>query len=204
MDNTITKSDVAQTLSFMLDFSNSDITSFGNRYWIDTEFIDVESIPITLVSIGIVSEDGRELYLINNEFPIVDNSWLRSNVYNKLEWDKPELWRSLDTIAINISSFVKRIDNIEPKVWGYYADYDWVMLSRIFGSMLRIPEWIPQYCRDIKQLVDAFEGLIDREKFPDINGHNALTDAKQTKALWEYYRTRAIEINPEYYIFFDK
>jgi hypothetical protein len=35
-------------------------------YWLDTEFIE-DGVTIDLISIGIVAEDGRELYLLNWE-----------------------------------------------------------------------------------------------------------------------------------------
>ncbi len=37
------------------------------RYWYDTEFIE-DGKTIDLISIGIVAEDGRELYLQSVEF----------------------------------------------------------------------------------------------------------------------------------------
>jgi hypothetical protein len=50
------------------------------RYWLDTEFID-DGRAIDLISIGIVCEDGRELYLQSVEFNIDRASpWVRENV----------------------------------------------------------------------------------------------------------------------------
>ena len=38
------------------------------RYFIDTEFMESGHLfPITLLSIGIVAEDGREFYAVNGE-----------------------------------------------------------------------------------------------------------------------------------------
>lgn len=54
------------------------------RYFIDTEFLDTGS-TIDLVSIGIVCEDGRELYLQSVEFePKNANEWVKENVLPRL------------------------------------------------------------------------------------------------------------------------
>lgn len=55
------------------------------RYWLDEEFIDDASI-IDLISIGIVAEDGRELYLQSSEFKAKKASpWVWENVLSHLE-----------------------------------------------------------------------------------------------------------------------
>ena len=55
------------------------------RYWYDTEFID-DGSTIDLISIGIVAEDGRELYLQSSEFNIDKASqWVKDNVIMHLE-----------------------------------------------------------------------------------------------------------------------
>ncbi len=54
------------------------------RYWLDTEFIE-EGKTIDLVSIGIVAEDGRELYLQSVEFdPSKASEWVQENVFPHL------------------------------------------------------------------------------------------------------------------------
>ena len=56
------------------------------RYWFDTEFID-DGLTIDLISIGIVSEDERELYLENAHFDLgAASTWVRENVFPKLLW----------------------------------------------------------------------------------------------------------------------
>lgn len=54
-------------------------------YYVDTEFID-DGKTIDLISMGIVCEDGRELYLQSSEFTIDKASpWVRENVLMYLE-----------------------------------------------------------------------------------------------------------------------
>ena len=50
------------------------------KYWYDTEFIE-DGKTIDLISIGIVCEDGRELYLQSVEFdPRKASKWVQENV----------------------------------------------------------------------------------------------------------------------------
>lgn len=55
------------------------------RYWLDTEFID-DGSTIDLISIGIVCEDGRDLYLQSCEFDHRKSSeWVKDNVLSHLQ-----------------------------------------------------------------------------------------------------------------------
>jgi len=60
------------------------------NYYIDTEFHEYKKDGINtieLISIGIVTEDGSELYLISSEFDIDaawDNDWLKDNVLHSI------------------------------------------------------------------------------------------------------------------------
>jgi hypothetical protein len=54
------------------------------RYYVDTEFIE-NGRTIDLVSIGVVCEDGRELYLQSTEFePSNANPWVEEHVFSQL------------------------------------------------------------------------------------------------------------------------
>lgn len=120
------------------------------RYFLDTEFIESgPAKPIQLISIGIVSEDGRKLYCISKEFNPVDASeWVRTNILEQLESYIPRL--SLLEIKRELLKFVTE----KPEFWGYYADYDWVVFCQIFGAMIDLPKGWPMYCRDLKQWSD--------------------------------------------------
>lgn len=71
-------------------------------------------------------------------------------------------------------------------VWGYYADYDWVVFCQLFGTMMDLPKGFPMYCRDIKQWCDS----LGNPKLPEQGKgeHNALADAKWNKTAWEFLR----------------
>ena len=169
------------------------------RYFLDTEFIEKRD-SLTLISIGIVSEDEREYYAISNEYEYDQTSdWVKQNVivpmYKSFESDPNNqsissfhniysfhkaIGKNRDTIAEEIVQFVGNDKNIE--FWGYFADYDWVLFCWLWkGGMLGLPKGFPQCCRDVKQLMD-FVGVC---KLPDPDGiHNSLTDAKWTRDMY--------------------
>lgn len=154
------------------------------KYFIDTEFIESgPSKPIQLISIGIVSEDGRELYEISSDFDSRDASdWVRQNVLAHLDVPDGSFCEPLRIIADRVISFVG--DDPKPQFWGYYADYDWVVFCQMFGTMMDLPKSFPMYCRDIKQLCDD-KG---NPKLPEQGKgeHNALADARWNKLAWEF------------------
>ena len=71
-------------------------------------------------------------------------------------------------------------DGEDIQFYGYYADYDWVIFCWIFGCMIDLPNGLPMYCRDLKQMMDERKlNKAWKEKYcPDPEGeHNALVDA---------------------------
>lgn len=149
------------------------------RYYLDTEFIE-RPCTIDLISVGIVAEDGRELYRVSSEFDANQaNPWVVENVIAKLG-DGPRDSRA--AIRQHILDFVG--NDPKPEFWGYYADYDWVVFCWLFGTMMELPKGWPMYCRDIKQLADS----LGNPKLPpnDASEHNALADARWNKAAHDF------------------
>lgn len=162
------------------------------KYFFDTEFHEYEirdniqqkRPTIDLISIGMVAEDGRELYRVSNEFsinPACSNEWLMANVIQPLcseinpdtEWEtrphananivydvitqnraKSDLVKSHYHIKQDILDFIG--SDKEPEFYAYYADYDWVVFCWLFGRMIDLPEGFPMYCRDLKQMLDEY------------------------------------------------
>ena len=261
------------------------------NYYIDTEFLEgtqKENFPISLfrkntpptidlISIGIVSEEGREYYAISkdfnleeawNRYDLKENTyrvgfsyetkieiekvyWIRENVlkpiwedYLKNQqsiYEKTYHWeltsefsyRTMKTIirwigktnkqiaeeiisfttqarwqdnpngkfnvGTDLSNEVSKKDLVwdKPKLYAYYADYDWVAFCWLFGKMMDLPNGFPMYCRDLKQILDEKE--LARQDGPDMaklrdlptypkqeNEHNALDDARWNKKLHEF------------------
>ena len=92
----------------------------------------------------------------------------------------------------------------EIKFYGYYSDYDHVVLCQLFGKMIDLPKGFPMYTIDLKQESDKIynikkeeyikEGgknfinkLSNHPNYPkQTNEHNALSDAKWNKELHKF------------------
>jgi hypothetical protein len=146
------------------------------RFWFDTEFIE-DGKTIELLSIGIVREDGATFYAEPEE---ADHSrasdWVKANVLPHLT--------GITTPRREIAKDIVDFMGEKPEIWAYYADYDWVVLCQLFGTMMQLPKGWPMYCRDVKQLCDSR----GNPKLPEQKSqeHNALADAIWTKEAWEF------------------
>lgn len=155
------------------------------KYWLDTEFIEGFHKPlfgkrrhfIDLISIGIVSEDGREYYAISTEFREKDaDTWVLEKVIPKLPSrhitqlsspnarEQSRLWRTNAQIKWDLFRFFDIADegygrfcnDRDIEIYAYYADYDWVLFCSLFGRMIDLPEGMPMYSQDLKQTLDEF------------------------------------------------
>jgi hypothetical protein len=164
----------------MIEETELNAEQAKKKYFLDTEFIERGSTyPVSLISIGIICEDGRTFYAVSSEFHPADASdWVKDNVLPHIEGVKRS---SLSEIARNILIF---IGDVNPEFWGYYCDYDWVVFCQIFGTMMDLPKGWPMYCRDIKQLC----GDKGNPKLPPQDGteHDALMDAQWNKLAYEF------------------
>lgn len=147
------------------------------RIWFDTEFIE-DGKTIDLVSIGMVREDGEIYYAVSSEFnPVKASPWVMDNVLVHIYQDTA-IPQSREWIKSEILKFA----GDAPEFWGYYADYDWVVLCQLFGRMIDLPPHWPKFCRDIKQL--ALQ-VGDPDLPPqDVKEHHALWDALWNQKAW--------------------
>lgn len=175
----------------------------ATKYWLDTEFIE-DGKTIDLISIGIVAEDGRELYLLNGDCDCTRASeWVKDNVLihlpkrNFRSWAHPDeplngRYTSKLKLASLVKDFCDPIKYGKPEFWAYYAAYDWVVFCQLFGTMMQLPDSYPMYCMDIqqwrKQLGDP---LLPKQKS---GCHDALEDARHNKIMWEFLTAKSMNI----------
>ncbi len=163
------------------------------KYFIDTEFSERgPKHPIELISIGIVCEDGREIYMMSRDFDAeACSDWVKNNVLNNLglsEADQSSVKNGNTLYGLQTHIIAREIREFvgddKPEFWGYYADYDWVVFCQMFGTMMDLPKGWPMYCRDIKQFCD----LLGNPKLPEQGKgeHNALADARWNKQAYEF------------------
>lgn len=172
------------------------------KYFYDTEFIE-DGKTIDLISIGVVSEDGRSYYAISTEFKARKASqWVKDNVLTHLPprrvnfsdpsvapriKDEAMAWKSRREIA---SDLIRLFQNGPQPVelWGYHADYDHVALCQLYGTMMELPEGWPMYTLDLKQWCDQ----LGNPKLPEQGEgeHHALADAKWNKRVYGFLESK--------------
>ncbi len=168
------------------------------RYFYDTEFHE-DGRTIDLISIGIVAEDGREFYAVSYDADytrIVKHPWLMDNVMNSIEHNVIKTFGgdSVDLLITDEHAMTRRAireelikfigNDFNAELWAYYADYDHVALSQLFGTMLNLPSHFPMYTLDIKQHW-VYKGKPQMPRQAD-GEHNALDDARHNKVMFDY------------------
>ena len=151
------------------------------RYWFDTEFIE-DGKTIDLLSIGVVCEDGREIYRVNRDADLSKASdWVVENVFPSLRRSSDKDIVGRTAIAGDLVAFVSDGDS-KPEFWAYYGDYDWVVLCQLYGTMMDLPQGWPMFAMDVKQLcVSLGDPRLPKQTSTE---HNALNDARWTQEAW--------------------
>lgn len=172
------------------------------RYFYDFEFIE-DGATIAPISIGIVDSGEREYYAVFADAPwkrVKKHAWLMANVvphlpkvYGDARNHMPKSWlfnmsdpcvKPKALIAAEVRDFlIGRNEQIE--LWGYYASYDHVALSHLWGTMVDLPRGVPMWTNDVQQV--AYEmGLDACLPAQPADLHNALADARWTREAWRY------------------
>lgn len=149
------------------------------RYFFDTEFQDTGT-SIDLISIGICNDRNNDtLYCVSNEFNLnTCDDWVCANVISKLPPPEERVCRR--EIRKQIKEYTDRNSDLSKPIefWAYFASYDWVAFCQLFGGMLNLPLYYPQFVRDLKQEMMNLNISKAALPFRDVNmQHNALVDA---------------------------
>lgn len=157
----------------------------------DTEFTGLQQ-NTSLISLALVAEDGRALYIESNNFDrtLVDD-WIAQNVidslfilqpkhfedssvkfgyadgylYNPLQWNDGAIVYTKDDYSVKdaIVSWLSLYEQVQ--IISDCSSYDWVLFCEIFGGALNLPEHISPYCHDINQDIARYIGKNDRNAF---------------------------------------
>lgn len=160
------------------------------RIYFDTEFTGLHQ-QTTLISIGVVDENGREFYAELSDYDKEQvDPWISEHVIDNLNGENvitlPELKQQLTV-------WLAEYDTVE--VWSDCLAYDWVLFNNIFGGAFRIPPQVYYIPFDICTLM-KLKGVdpdINREQFVTSEAavyfeemkHNALHDARVIKACYD-------------------
>jgi len=185
------------------------------KLFFDTEFTGLHQ-NTTLISIGIVSQDGRTFYA---EFTDYDKTqvddWIKENVISKLQFNDQEKEKqkqsnvqfltegvhyrgfgNTETVKNHLIQWMKQFDSVQ--IWSDCLAYDWVLFCQIFGHAFLIPKNIYYIPFDICPLLLLAGGNadVDREEF--VGNMIEVNDAlmwgggnKKHNALWDAYVIRA-------------
>lgn len=180
------------------------------KIYYDCEFLE-DGRTIDLISIGMVAEDGRELYAVAEEIEadplherICRDRWIMANVVPHLPLrarDGIEQPRAQHPGRFYLDSHDNRImprrmirnavrefilaAAPDVELWAWYGAYDHVALAQLFGRMIHLPDGVPMYTRDLRQEYDrlgAPDGLPEQSE----GEHDALADARQLKIRAEW------------------
>jgi len=158
----------------------------GNReVFIDTEFITWASRGVVtneLLSLALVDPAGAELHLHNLDADLSHaDGFVTKHVLPLLPPRDDPSWVSHKEIASRVSSFLLSGDQ-KPRIWGWYSAHDFVNFCGLYGGMMKIPEGIPRYFRDLKTLSNSCWTIPSPEKPQRV--HDALADAKWNLAYF--------------------
>jgi hypothetical protein len=144
---------------------------------------------------GLTNVAGWEVWMGKKIVVVGDNvrlATIRSEDLTKLGvgFTIGPAWQTDDRIAEDLVRFVDPETYGRPEIWGYYCDYDWVLVTRLFGDFESQPKGWPWYCRDLKQWCDMLGG----PRLPALGKgeHNALFDARWNKVAYEYLEGFAV------------
>lgn len=164
------------------------------RFFLDSEFIE-DGSTIKPLSIALVAEDGRELIVYCGwTDPNLADAWVTLNVFphlpliknvNSREWD----WKA-EAVPVHVArkAILEFIGSEIPEFWGYYADYDWVLLCQLFCRMIDLPKGWPMFCLDLRQTRHMMGDTLWNEMVPkqdEATTHDALADARWIKTAYE-------------------
>lgn len=145
-------------------------------YCFDTEF-HWDGSGIKLISIAVVSGDGREIYVHADQYDPVAASqdpFLAQHVLPSVA-NIPQ--RSFRDLRFDLSTF---FDPRPTQLWADFGAWDQVALMQIWGGIADQPPWMPMQVRDVRQ----FASLLGRQ-LPDYppGRHDALIDARHVRAM---------------------
>jgi len=156
------------------------------RVYFDTEFTGLHK-DTTLISIGIIDENGREYYAELKDYDENQcDDWIKENVIKNLDGNHVV---SKEELREELTEWFSEYKKVE--IWSDCLAYDWVLFNDIFGHAFTIPMNIYYIPFDICTLmkIKGVDPDIDREDFAEMNEksskHNALWDAKVIKECYD-------------------
>lgn len=183
------------------------------KIFYDCEFTGLHK-DTTLISIGLIAEDGRKFYAELNDYDKTQiNEWIQDNVIANLSYNGKEHYIPKESIEKCKSYACKSDKSHVGRLFGIWLEqfedvqfvsdvchYDFVLLIDLLGGhAFNLPENVSPYCHDINQDIAEHYMVPDRFAFDMsrealladydvvVKGlkHNALYDAKVIRELYK-------------------
>ena len=162
------------------------------KVFFDTEFTGLHK-DTTLISIGMVDENGRSLYIEFNDYDKSQvDDWIRKNVIAHLENDETMTKKEASEA---IKKWLMEYDTVQ--LVSDCSHYDMVLLVDLFGTAMDIPKTVTPVCHDINQDIAKYYDISERDAF-DLsrekiikgfkisgNKHNSLYDARVIRQIYK-------------------
>ena len=186
------------------------------KIFFDTEFTGLHK-NTTLISIGLVDENGRNFYAEFNDYDESQcDDWIQDNVIKYLAYQKAitntgatignYTWRYGDKeyIKKELEEWLLPYDKVE--LVSDVCHYDMVLFIDIWGGAFDMPRSINPACHDINQDIARYYEISETEAFDysreqilennaiviDGNKHNSLYDAKVIKTIYEIIKSHGL------------
>jgi len=152
------------------------------RLFVDTEFTDL--LDCELVSIGIVSEDGREFYAERNDVDLARcGDFCRVAVLPQLGRDADLIGTEAE-VSARLKVWLAQFETVAPVLVSVDHPTDWELFGYLVRDedTLQVPAWIKG--QSIRAAIDPR----DVEAYWQANGrnaHHALHDARANRYAYE-------------------
>lgn len=164
------------------------------RVFFDTEFTGLRQ-HTTLISIGMVAEDGRCLYAESADYDRAQiDGWLQDNVIAHLTAQPPVMGAYADIRSL-VTNWLGTFGAVE--MWGDCLAYDWVLFCELFGGGAEcLPRNVYYIPFDLCTLMrcKGVDPDVRRTQFAGMETalrHNALNDALMIKRCYERLMSEA-------------
>lgn len=181
------------------------------RYFHDAEFFE-DGKTIELISLALVAEDGREFYACSLDMPfnrVAQDPWMRANVLAQLPNLGDHAWMTREQIRDEVTLFTgggvggtltngwtapyraPPVADPKPEFWCWYGASDWVAFYQLWGKLLDLPDRMPKWFRELKQLAADHGDVKLPAKPKDYEGrHSALIDARWNRDVYNFLTGR--------------
>lgn len=178
------------------------------KLFLDTEFTGLHQAT-TLISLGIVSDDGRVFYAEFNDYDKSQvDDWILENVIDHLRFSEPppgqdeylvasrhksnpvgndickgfdlEMRGSTRDVTMELRRWLDQFDKVE--IWSDCLAYDWVLFNQLFGHALNLPKRINYIPFDICTMfrMKGIDPDISREEYAQMPD-----PPRKHNALWD-------------------